>query len=98
VKEEGQWDVFWSDQEKSFYFISLACSSSVLRLSKDELLTLAQNLEIQTSAKKYADGVPVAEEGMIPTGARDKRQFKRFTRRCEAEFTCQGVLKRSIAK
>lgn len=41
--------------------------------------------------------MPVAEEGMISTGARDKRQFKRFTRRCEAEFTCQGVLKRSIA-
>lgn len=97
VKEDGQWAVFWSEQEKSFYFISLACPSYALRLFRDELLKFAQNIEIQAYAEKYADAVPVAEEGMISTGARDKRQFKRFTRRCEAEFTCQGVLKRSIA-
>lgn len=54
VKEDGQWAAFWSDQEKSFYFISLACPSSVLRFSMDELLTLAQNLEIEASAEKYA--------------------------------------------
>lgn len=97
VREIRQWAVFWSNREKSFYFTSSAGPSSVLRLSSDELLTLAKEVEIQNPARKDAVAAtsPV-EEAATSISPRDRRGFKRFARHCEAEFTARGITRKGI--
>ncbi len=98
VREDGEWTVFWSNTEKSFYFTCPACPSSVLKLSREELLALEQKSETPGPSAKNADAkVPAVEEASLSLSQRDKRKFKRFTRRCEATFTFRGVSKKGIA-
>lgn len=98
VWEDGKWVVFWSNPEKCFYIMSLACPSSVLRLSTDKLLKFVHEIARQNSVERNADiMMPIVEGGIISLSQRDKRQFRRFTRRCEATFTCRGVSKKGIA-
>lgn len=98
VWEYGQWTVFWSNPDKFFYITSLASPSSVLRLSRDKLLSLSHGLETRSSdGNDVAAMMPIVQEGIISLSQRDKRRFRRFTRRCEAEFSCGGVSKKGIA-
>jgi hypothetical protein len=98
VKEIGSWAVFFSKEDMSVYFRSSACLSTVLRLSRDDLLTLAQEMETWRPAKKDTEAAILPEEKVRPAGnSRDKRHFRRFTRRCEAEFTARDVTNRGIA-
>ncbi len=98
VREEGEWAVFWSNTEQSFYFTSPVCSSSALRLSREELLALSREPETPGSSAKNAEvTVPAMKEAAASLTPREKRRFKRFTRRCEATFTIRGISKKGIA-
>jgi hypothetical protein len=98
VKEIGPWAVFFSKPEESVYFRSSACLSTVLRLSKDDLLTLAQEMEMWRRIEKDSfAAAPRKKKVQSSEASRDKRRFRRFTRRCETEFTAQGVSNRGIA-
>ena len=63
----------------------------------DDLLTLVREMETwrHLENKTFA-GEPQKEEILSSGSSRDKRRFRRFTRRCEAEFTASGVSNRGI--
>ena len=95
VKDLGPWAVYFSKSETAVYFTSSA-SSPVLGLSRDELLLLAREMGTWHPAEKAVVDMP--EEELPPSqNSRDKRRFRRFTRRCEAEFTAGNVSNRGIA-
>ncbi len=98
LTEIGPWTIFLSKEEACVYFRSSASLSTVLRLSKDELLMLAREMEkLRHAEKKSAAGTPRKEEVRSSEGSRDRRRFKRFTRRCEVEFTARGGSYKGIA-
>jgi hypothetical protein len=101
VDEIGPWEVFFSKEEKAVYFRSSDRLSATLRLSRDDLLMLAQEMEIWRDVEKntFAGIHPekAVQEVQPSGGSKDKRRFKRFTRRCETEFTSRGVTNRGIA-
>jgi hypothetical protein len=97
VTEIGRWAVFFSESKASIYFTSPSCPSPFLRLSKDELLMLAQGMETWRPVEKAVAAAPQKDEVPSAGNSRDKRRFRRFTRRCEAEFTAGGVSNRGIA-
>ncbi len=99
VDEIGPWEVFFSKKEHAVYFRSSDRLSAVLRLSRDDLLILAQEMETwQGIEKKSSAGRHQKKEEVQPSGdSRNKRRFRRFMRRCEAEFTASGVTNRGIA-
>lgn len=98
VKEIGPWTVFFSRADMSVYFKPPLSLSTVLRLSKDDLLMLAEEIGTWRDIGKKAEAAaPPKEEIQSPESSRDKRRFRRFTKRCEVEFTSRGVTNRSIA-
>lgn len=98
VKEIGPWAVYFSKSETSVYFTLSVSSSQVLSLSRDELLMLANEMEIWRPAEnKTPVDEPRKEEVRSSGNSRDKRRFRRFTRRCEAEFTAGDISNRGIA-
>jgi hypothetical protein len=98
VDEIGLWEVFFSKMEDAVYFRSSDRLSAVLRLSRDDLLVLAQEMETWQGIEKKSPSVtPPKEEVRSSEDTRDKRSFRRFTRRCETEFAAQGITHRGIA-
>ncbi|GEM_PF-1369048 len=98
VKEIGPWAVYFSKSETSVYFTSSVSSSQVLGLSREELLMLANEMEIwHPGENKTPVDEPRKEEVRSSENSRDKRSFRRFTRRCEAEFTAGDISSRGIA-
>ncbi len=95
IREIGPWEVYFSKSESSVYFTISDSPSPALRLTRDELLLLAQETTIRrTSAKKTVASTAEAR----PSGSqREKRGFRRYTKRCEAEFAAGGVSNRGIA-
>ncbi len=98
VREIGQWTIFWADPEKSFYFTSSTSPSSVLRLSRDELVTLVKEIEmLGRPGRDAASQTPSVEEVTASVRPHDKREFRRFAKRCEAEITSRGITKKCLA-
>jgi hypothetical protein len=100
VKEIGSWVVFFYKAQASVYFRSAAGLSTALRLSRGDLLMLAQEMEAWSQIGEKAAAatpLPMKEEVSSAKSSRDKRHFRRFTRRCEAEFTYLGVSNRGLA-
>ncbi len=98
VKEIGPWTLYFSKSDTSVYFVSSAFPSPALRLTKRELLMLAKGIEIwRPVEKKTIVDTPRAEEVRPSGNSKDKRRFRRFTRRCEVEFTVGNISNRGIA-
>ncbi len=94
IREMGLWQVYFSKSESSVYFATSDSSLPALRLTRDELLLLAQETTIRRPAAKKTVTSPEAR----PSGSqREKRSFRRYTRRCEAEFTAGVASNRGIA-
>ncbi len=88
VRETGGWAFYFSRVKGSVYIRH--ADTPELRLSADETRELFEGLKVLIAA--------VAEQGRkAPAEAsRNKRKFPRYTRRCEVEFTLEGVTNRGI--
>jgi len=98
VREIGNWTIYVSKTEQSAYIAS-SPSTSPLRLAKKDLEELLKAMDQRPGGEKTAREdvvVPNNEDNREET-PRNKRQFRRFTRRCEAEFTAGDVTSRGIA-
>jgi hypothetical protein len=98
VREIGNWTIYVSKTEKSVYIAS-SPSSSPLRLAKNDLEELLRimGLRLGGETSEREDAVVPEIEGGREETPRNKRQFRRFTRRCEAEFTAGDMTSRGIA-
>ncbi len=98
VREIGNWTIYISKTEQSMYIAS-SSSASPLRLARNDLEELlktmgATTVEVEAGPK----GVVVPEkEDHREEASRNRRRFRRFTRRCEAEFTAGDMTSRGIA-
>ncbi|MDA8106170.1 MAG: PilZ domain-containing protein [Nitrospiraceae bacterium] len=98
VREIGNWTIYVSKTEQSVYIAS-SPSTSPLRLAIKDLEELLKVMGRHTGGEKAAgeDIVVTNNEIDREETSRNKRQFRRFTRRCEAEFTAGDVTSRGIA-
>lgn len=98
VREIGNWTIYVSKTEQSVYIAS-SPSTSPLRLAKNDLEKLLKAVGQRPGEEKAAleEVVVPDNEGDQEEDPRNKRQFRRFTRRCEAEFTAGDVTSRGIA-
>ena len=96
VKEIGSWTVFFSKSKTSAYFRSASYPAALLRLTRDDLLRLAQGMAIWCSIEKEAS---VLQEKKIQSdkNLKEKRRLKRFARRCECKFMSEGISHKGIA-
>ncbi len=95
IREIGPWEVYLSKSESSVYFTISDSPSPALRLTRNELLLLAQETTIRRpSAKKT---VAFTAEARPSGSQREKRGFRRYTKRCEAEFAAGGVSNMGVA-
>ena len=98
VREVGSWTIYVSKADRSFYIQVSDRSVEPLKLSLDEILHLIKGMSTRSSAEKKQPPLSQPDEGQeLPETDRHKRRFKRFTRRCEAEFSAGGVRIRGIA-
>ncbi len=95
IREIGPWDVYFSKSESSVYFTISDSPLPALRLTRDELILLAQETTIR---RPFAKKTVAATAEARPFGSqREKRGFRRYARRCEAEFAAGGVSNSGIA-
>jgi hypothetical protein len=92
VREAGKWTIYVSKPERSFYIQPSDGSIDPLKLSLDEILQLVKSMVALPSATSGS-----GETGRELSADGHRRRFKRYTRRCEAEFTAGDITGRGIA-
>ncbi len=98
VREVGNWTIYVSKTEQSMYIAS-SSSASPLRLARNDLEELLAAMGPPAGEEKaVSESVVIPEEkDERAETSRNRRRFRRFTRRCEAEFTAGDVTSRGIA-
>ncbi|MDA8432141.1 MAG: PilZ domain-containing protein [Nitrospiraceae bacterium] len=98
VREVGPWTIYVSKAERAFYIRLSDGAAEPLKLSLEEILQLVRSMGVRSpSGKTAAAAWGQNKEPDFPETEKHKRRFKRFTRRCEAEFTAGDVRLRGIA-
>jgi hypothetical protein len=99
VREVGSWTIYVSKADRAFYIQPSDGTIEPLKLSLDEILHLVKSMGIRSSTGSGASNTLARLETgpeLSETGDH-RRRFKRYTRRCEAEFTSGDVRVRGIA-
>ncbi len=93
----GSWTIYVSKAARSFYIELSDSGVEPLKLSLIDILDLVKSMGVRPSDAKSDIVARQENAGEASETVMHRRRFKRYTRRCEAEFTAGDMASRGIA-